>query len=270
MMLGERYLNVLRSVLAGATSDLSTIGQGMANCLTPKAECRGFNALPEDILSSLVSVMRKHPGAKVSGLKGVWGIARADIMVYFASFADMHNLPEVDKFSRFAPESVRVVEMIERRAKEFNKPLSLDQQLEIALDVTNGDFTKAVLALAIGTRVMARSEDKRIVDDLEISRERMENWKKCVKAFGYGEGQEDTAGDTYHFWHGVLAGMSREEEIDTEIVRLGKQFFCDLIYTNTANATEILRHNLFRKEGKTHWVLDMLGYNVGRAFMQMI
>lgn len=269
-MIAERYLDVLSSVFTGARGDLSIIGQEMASNLTPKAECRGFNALPEDILPSLDLVIRRHSGAKVSGLKGDLGVAKAEIMVYFASFADMHNLPEVDKFSRFAPESVRVVEMIEQRAEKSNNPLSLGQQLEIALGVTNGDVTKAVLALAIGTRAMARSEDRRIVDGLEISRERIKNWKKCVKAFGYGEGQEDTAGDTYHFWHGVLAGMSREEKIDTKTICRVKQFFCDLIYTNTAKATEILRHKLFRKEGETHWVADIVGYNLGRAFMQMI
>ncbi|OGM21140.1 hypothetical protein A2714_04885 [Candidatus Woesebacteria bacterium RIFCSPHIGHO2_01_FULL_38_9] len=262
----ERYLNVPVAVGIGAACDLPTLTYEVGSHLASQTECHGFNPLPEDILSDFDLKISKREGVRASGLKRDFGITRADIMIYFASFVDVHRLPEVDKLLKFEPESVKLIENVEQLAKN-GSPLSLSEQLEVALDETDNDITKAVLALAIGTRAMARGVDNRLISSTQIDKDRMENWKDCVKAFGNADELEDSAGDTYHFWHGVLTGMSRQEAVDPAPICRAKQSLCDFIYNRTALATEFFRHRVYGKNGNTHELVDRLGYEVGRAFM---
>lgn len=265
----ERYLHTACAISVGIRSDLPPHIQEVAAKLTPNGVCKSFNPPPEDILSELDLVLQNQD-IRVSGLKKELGITRADIMIYFASFVDVHKLPEVNKFSEFTPLAIRVIEQIEQVAKKWRRSLSVGEQLRIALGETKNDLTRAVLVLAIGTRAMARGVDNRVLVNTKIDRRRMEDWKAYIKPFGFAEGLlEDPAGDTYHFWHGVLAGMSRQEEVDPIGIRFFKQLVCDLIYENTALATELLRHKVCRKDGKTHEMVDRVGYEVGRAFMAL-
>ncbi len=261
----ERYFKVPVAVGIGVSCDLPPLTYEVGGHLVSQSECHGFNPLPEDILSDLDLKISKREGIRASGLKKDLGITRSDIMIYFASFVDVHDLPEVDKFLIFEPESVNLIETVEDLAK--NGPLSLAEQLDIALDRTDNDITKAVLALAIGTRAIARGVDNRLISSTQIDKDRMENWKGCIKAFGNSEELEDSAGDTYHFWHGVLTGMSRQEKVDIAPICRAKQSLCDFIYNRTASATEFFRHRVYGKKGNRHEIVDRLGYEVGRALM---
>lgn len=69
--------------------------------------------------------------------------------------------------------------------------------------------------------------------DLLFSRNRLWEWKRRVSNFGINGQVENSAGDTYHFWHAVLAGItgiSREEDTDSPPARIVKQIICDLTY----------------------------------------
>lgn len=264
----ERYFDLPVVVLSGARGNLPEKQQEIAMKLTPQESCRSFNTLPECILGELDDTLKNNAQEiKITTLKKDLGFSRAEVMEYIGSFSDFHKLKAVEKFSNYSKLGQRIVEEIENTYKETNSSLALSDQLGVALQEADGDLTKAVLGLSLGARAMARGADIRLLPDLEITEDRMLNWKNCIKAFGLGEGWEDTAGDNYHFWHAVLSGMSRQEKTDFFPFRVTKQQVCDFIYERTAWATNFLRYKLCKKEGNTHETIAKLGYSIGRAFM---
>ncbi len=267
-MIVERYKRIPISIVSGMRADLESNKQELAQVLLSKDNCRGFNLLPENVLDQVMSVLEKRK-VRFQGLKKDFGISRSLILLYFASFSDFHNLRDVEQLSEFARKSIEVIENIEKESRSKNSPLDLVKQLEIALESCDNNLVEAVLALAIGTRAMARGADSRILPNYPINKERIKNWKTCLKAFGWNDDLQDPAGDTYHFWNCVLAGISSNEKVDPWLVRLFKQGICEIIYKNTSLATEVLRYKICGKKGKIHPEVDYLGYEIGKALIYL-
>jgi hypothetical protein len=264
-----RYFNVVAAIGSGAIGHLAKVNSEISEIKIPQRECHSFNPQVGEMLDELNSVIQKQDNLRVSNLKGDLGLSRASIMAYYSTFTGWENIPDMDIFRSQKFASVKVIEEIESKYEESGSPLSTKDQLEIALRIAEGDLTKAVLLLAISSREMARGEDVILSPDLQLTKARMLSWKKCIKAYGYADKYEDTAGDNYHFWHGVLAGMSREEEVDSGLSREVKQYLCDAIYPNAATAVLLLRYKLMRKKGEGHRVIDRMGYEIGRAFWEL-
>ncbi len=184
------------------------------------------------------------------------------------SFADHHNLEEVEKFSVFSDGALKVINAIKNEFNKTNLSVGIGRQLELALDVSEDNLTLAILYLALGTRAIARGLDHRLFKDAQQKTKNKipESFRNVVRAFGYGEEGEDPQGDTYHFWHGVVAGLSREEEADPFLIREIKGRCLDWIYTNSANTVSFFRDRLILKRKlDNHRTVDLLGYSVGRA-----
>lgn len=226
-----------------------------------------FNPLPDLLLEEFIKVVEEINASRPPLADQV---KKREILQYYSAFADSHNLEFPPYFSHLAQISSDIASHIEQIAV-INGPLTLIHQLKIALELTQNNLTDAVGALAITTRALARGQDTRITPNLNINEERMKNWKNCLAHFGYNDElctNPDPAGDTYHFWEAVWAGLRSQDERDSSPYNLLTAILCDQIYLNTAPITDILRHKLCQQKGETHSNIDILGYHIGRALWE--
>jgi hypothetical protein len=262
----NRYLNVFRSLYHGVTSPADEHFKKIIDTQLCMTECSKYNPQPEDILPEIVKVIDSHPNTKMSRLKADLGVSRADIMTLYVSFTDHHK---IDCVGIIKPHIINTGFLIEEIKEQFNKtgaPLGISEQLEISLNLASHDISKAVLALSLATRMVARNLDSRLMD-IKLTDEEIFAWKHIFAPFGFGKGFEDTSGDTYHFWFGIMAGISREEKSESGILNNTKQLICDLTYPYTSMASDILRHKIYLgiNSWNTHDMVDKIGYHTGRA-----
>ncbi len=99
-------------------------------------------------------------------------------------------------------------------AKSSSGPLSLSQQLDLALDTTDGNVHEAVWRLFVTARQYSRWYDQEsIIGMPEISKplaiDRMVGWSSSVMALKpYQPGvNQDTSGDVYYVWTHALAKL---------------------------------------------------------------
>ena len=254
-----RYPNVVRSVVAGARSPLPPDLQHIASVdmsVTVSSLC--LNQIVDEF--ALVTSDRQIVCTR---MRKDLDLTRSDVLIYFSAFADSHSLPINKSFRQptLVPEIIAAIET-EHQRKE--RSVGLSEQLEFALDRADNDLTHAVLGLAVGTRAIARGQDTRLVPELEINRRRLFNWKFCVAPVGFEGATEDHVGDTYHFWHGVMAGMSTYDTEFPKAVCHAKSFVCEQMYGLTAAATKVLRYRVNKHTGRVHEASDKMGFAVGK------
>jgi hypothetical protein len=268
MIENRRYFNALKAIYSGVTSPADAEFKNVVDTHIPQTECSKYNPPLEEVLPEIVRVIESQQNIKMPRLKGDMGISRADAMTLYASFTDHHNIDKIDKFKPHLTVANTLIKEIENQFSKTNSPLGISEQLNMALNFSSGDITLAVLNLSLASRMVARNLDSRLLN-IKLSEEEIFYWKHLFAPFGYGKKSEDPAGDTYHFWFAMLAGISREEKFDLVGVNNVKQLICDLIYPNTAWACEVVRHRLYlgMKTWATHEVLDRIGYETGRALV---
>jgi hypothetical protein len=265
-MLAERFFpDTFRASIASVRSYPKNLQQ-IADEVGDKAPV--YNVAPELLFDEVLSVANpKSVDVSLLELKSRGNILKRDIYNYYVAFSDQHYARFPSRFT--ADERPGdLVNAIEKESLETARPLTVGRQLEIAMDLSGGELGNAVKILAQATRQMARGMDSRITPNLQVSEPRMLNWKKCVAPFGYQSEGNDSAGDTYHFWHGVLAGLSVAEAIDKGGMESIKGKTLNKIYENTAPITDFLRHRLFRKKGKPHGTIDILGLEIGKGLYE--
>lgn len=268
-MIPERYLSAVKAVSYGARAPYTDYSRKFVENRLEIGQIASFNPNFENVLDDLSGMLSSRK-CKISNLKKDLGITKADYLIYYMSFADWHNLNESDVFLPFAKGAIDTVKAIEDEVSRLNEPVGLTKQLELALNISDNDLTKATVFLALGTRAVSRGLDSRAIGDTYFEDDRTATWKTKVKAFGYGNKIEDSQGDTYHFWHAVVAGIGREEYIDSTLSRNLKKICCDLIYLNAAKVVGFLRNTMNLKlKSDTHESVDIIGYSVGRAFVSM-
>lgn len=259
----QKLLNTLASVKSGASFRYQPELQEIADTLTPSKECKSFNKAPLDLVYSLAFIAAE---TKVSGVKNDFKISKQDVIGFNASFTDYNEAKVNPLFYGFVKPCNDVICKIEQIYKTENRPVGVSEQLRIALSHTENNLSLAVITLAILTRQMARARENILLPNVVVNNKRMLNWKKCVKPFGIIPGDQDSAGDTYHLWGEMLAGMSCGEMCDHRLVRTGKAELCGAVHKGTAMATEILRYKMFGNNGKTHNKIDRLGFEIGIIF----
>ena len=267
----DSYLNTFKSVILGITSPADDKLREIVDTQASRSECAKYNPPPEDVLPEIANVLNSRQNIKLSRLKSDLGIARSDVMTLFAGFTDNHNIDRVNVFLPYAKGSVLLINEIESVFKRKPSPLGISEQLETSLDLSANNISLAVIYLSLATRMAARNLDSRILG-VKLTDDAVFSWKQMVAPFGYEEKKfEDTAGDTYHFWFGVLTGISREEMFDSCLVNRPKQLVCDLTYPYAAKFSEIFRHNLYlgMRTWNVHETVDKVGYEVGRALADM-
>ncbi|HUC94772.1 MAG TPA: hypothetical protein VMR19_02130 [Candidatus Saccharimonadales bacterium] len=266
----DRYKKVIKSVYKGITSPADDNFKKIVDTRPPPFEHIKYNPLPEEILPEIIQSLESEQNIKLSGLKSDLGISRSEIMILYASFTDHHDIDRVGVFRPYVEGAMSLINIIEKMFRESEIPMGISEQLEMAMGISEGDISPAVISLSLATRMIARNSDFRILGT-RLSDESVYSLKRAFAPFGYGRGLEDATGDTYHFWFGTLAGISREENLDVGIVNSAKQLVCDVIYPYTAQASEILRHKLYlgMPTWNTHETVDRVGYQIGRALVNI-
>jgi len=220
-----------------------------------------YNPPPELILEEINGVLKeKNLSFPIPGKK-------RDILNYFVAFTDQHTSPLHPSLLSFAPQCERLLRKIMNASLRFQRPITLPEQLKLATETfPDLNFVEIIIPLSLTSRAAARNCDSRI--GIKVTEAEMEEWKTAVAPFGYNENTlDDPAGDTYHFWEAVLAGISvRAKRIN------GATFYeeitgriLEIIYRQTASLTNLIRYKIFKHEGTSHDTIDILGFEIGQA-----
>ena len=94
--------------------------------------------------------------------------------------------------------------------KATSHKVKLNEQLSLALDITNNDLLGALNVCWIGTRFMARGADQRAYPNLPVDAETIRDWNSQVAQFETynNSGLNDGPGDNYYFWTHAFAAMA--------------------------------------------------------------
>ena len=93
-------------------------------------------------------------------------------------------------------------------------PLTYNDQLALAMDMTGNDVTEALTLLCYASRQYARWLDGKMIDDMpdyteEEILEQMKEWRLTLLASKLNDGEfQDPAGDTYYAWTHALARVT--------------------------------------------------------------
>jgi len=263
MSLVEKGLNLSIATLKGASQEYP-----YSDTIYSNREVKKFrlaNPYPENILDEIYPIIKS---GQFTPLKFGLGIPKSEILIFHVAFSDQHKVPFSTGIASIAGSCHKLINQFETMFNSSEKrPISVREQLEIAMNMQNNNISKSIIALAIGTRAIARGCDRRLVPNLQITPERIKNWQNVVAPFGDDFHKEDSAGDTYHFWSSVLLGISASEKDGVYNKITGN--LTEFLARQTATATIAFRYNLFRKEGKTHELADILGFETGKAIAQI-
>lgn len=88
--------------------------------------------------------------------------------------------------------------------------VKLNEQLNIALDITGNDLLGATNLCWIATRFMARGADQRAYPNIFVDADVIRDWNSQLAQFEtYNDsGMNDGPGDNYYFWTHVFAAMA--------------------------------------------------------------
>jgi len=221
-----------------------------------------YNPPPELMLDEISRVLEQKPTACFPNPPE----KKRRVLNYFVAFADQHTHP-LPLFSSYAPPCRELLRRILDNSSQLQRPITIPEQLKIALETfPNFNLTEIIIILTITSRAAARNYDSRI--GIAVTPSEMEEWKTAVAPFGYNENTlNNPAGDAYHFWEAVLAGISVRikrinsanpyEEITSRIL--------ENIYRYAADLTGLIRHKIFKHEGSPHDTIDVLGFEIGQA-----
>jgi len=223
-------------------------------------EIRVSNLPESEIWNGLAEVIEKQGVMTMKKLRDL-GVKKLDFLTFYVNFCNTHQAkvrPEIFPTKEIS----KYVGEIQKKWLDTGRAQTINEQLELALEVNDGDLTKSLLVLASASRIMARNCDSRMTPGFRVTTREMKQWKRMVAGFQING--SDNVGDTYHFWEAVVAGVSvAESEGGLYQVMSGK--LCGMVYRLTEEATKIIRYGLGRQTGQVHEGVDWLGYEVGRA-----
>ena len=179
----ERYLDIPKSAYYGWRSPFPLSFQRIVNNHLNTKDCHGFNPDLENILDDIFSVIQKRK-LTIHQIKADLKISRADYLIYYVSFVDLHNFAEFQKLAVFSNGALNTIKSIEREYDKNHEAVGIAKQLEIALEISKNDLSLAALYLAIGTRAISRGLDFKLFGKKIFSDKEIESWNKKVKAFG--------------------------------------------------------------------------------------
>jgi hypothetical protein len=221
-----------------------------------------YNPSPDSMLEEISRVL-KQEATSVSPKPPE---KKRHVFNFIVAFADQHTSPLHSSFN-IPHQGKEFLEKILDVSRQNQRPLTIPEQLEIAIKAfPDNNFTETIILLAVTSRAAARNYDSRI--GIKVTPPEMEEWKTAVAPFGYNENTlNDPAGDTYHFWEGVLAGISvriKREENTTLYEEITGRIL-ETLYRQTAPLTNLIRYKICTHEGKPHDTIDILGLETGQA-----
>lgn len=127
-----------------------------------------------------------------------------DVFNTSIQFFDDHTAP--------LPETTLVpdndIQIYIERVRQTDRKLTIPEQFEILLDITDGHIVGACHLGMAASRIMARHLDKRAYPGILVSPEAMIDWNTRVAQFeDAGQVTGDGPGDTYYFWTHAFASL---------------------------------------------------------------
>lgn len=191
-----------------------------------------------------------------------WSFDKTDIHNLFrslVSFADDHMEPLSQKYFP-VDESHHLIKRVLRTSNLIDAPLSLPNQLDIALEITNGQLLAAGILCHSASRAIGRNRDQRIDSSFRFTSEEMKQWSASIARFDDAN-QYDPPGDTYHFWATFSMGMTLRRSFEQQPISsmaYGLLFYLGADITD-ASRRFVARNPLFYK----HKEVDRMGLKIG-------
>lgn len=188
--------------------------------------------------------------------------SRGRFLLTWMAFLDQHLL-DIDQTIFRTPEARNFVEEVIDTSDSKGRQVTVLEQFQIAMRQGENQFMRSLLLAHSGSRAIARGSDNRasfpyVLKDLQ-------KWEDCVGYFPYSlDGYGDPAGDTYHFWGQVVAGIlaTRTKNLADHLWRP----VYNLLFPNSAFFVKTLRsaeHNV-PNDIFFHQAIDRVGFDIGK------
>lgn len=258
---------------------------GLAGVIGNDPKPRGFNEMLKDSYRTS-DVQYRSPRASSNPPLEILEAEMCDLALVFGDNGDINKLPWTEErfsqglhlatmvafldqhqqpipYEQIVPDLSReFVDRIRNLADIKDRQITLAEQFDVALGVTDGSILGSALIAHSGARSIARRSDTRADPRFNYSNQEVMHWRDCVASFEAISGvYDDPPAETYHFWGTFVAGLLSEHH-DRFRDRLFNPIYRKL-YTNAAEITEVLRFKIARKNGVTHKHADVLGYHLG-------
>lgn len=188
--------------------------------------------------------------------------SRGRFLLIWMALLDQHRLG-IDQTIFRAPEARNFVEEVIDTSDSKGRQITVLEQFEIAMRQGENQFMRSLLLAHSGSRAIARGSDNRagfsyVLKDLQ-------KWEHCVGYFPYSlDGYGDPAGDTYHFWGQIVAGI-----LATRIKNLADRLWSptyNLLFPNSSFFVKTLRKPEYNAPNDIffHQAIDRTGFNIGK------
>ena len=158
------------------------------------------------------------------------------------------------------------VEKFIASVKSTTGPVTLRDQLTIALDITSNDILGAINLCWISMRLMARGADQRAYPNVFVDEAELRRWNQQISRFELiGESEKnDGPGDNYYFWTSVFAIIAFSSG-----GFMGK--VAQLIFARGTKIMTFVRNRIARKKPNmtTHEPASSLGIKVGHMLLSL-
>ncbi|HEX7042903.1 MAG TPA: hypothetical protein VF189_06645 [Patescibacteria group bacterium] len=233
-----------------------------------------YNPKGEEIAANLVELTHKallEKDSQDSLLSIPWSTRRgfrvekvhpSRLASSLIAYADSQGKKLADEYFPTA-EIKEFLNEVKNKAQENEKPLTVPEQFEVALNLTDNNPLAASILAHSAYRAIARVKDTRISPDLEFSLDEMMDISRSTADFYTNDSpSRDPLGDTYHWWASHTAGLGftlSKENFPKTSRMLTWMFY------NSAAITTFVRKTILHKTNLAnhHKDVDRQGLQVG-------
>ncbi|GEM_PF-5287001 len=256
--MGVERLNGYILAIVTAPYALSAYPQGLERVIYEDIDYGNRNVvynppweeLEKQILASTASALHQPPSEL--------GLTKANTLALIMAFTDTHenHFPAAFINNEILP----VVSSILNLANNEDRTVTVPEQFQLILEQSRNNVLLALMRATLVNRVMARAWDAKLVLGFKPTNDLMGYWRKAISPF---ENYSDPPGDTYHLYEAALLGYVSTYQPENLYHTLTAGF-AGFLLRYTPEITEILRHKLAGRNGKTHGDIDSIGFNLGQ------
>jgi hypothetical protein len=233
------------------------------------AELRLPVNVEEDLLGEVTKITedRRLAELPIDYSKTYWNPTQSyrhsEVLTVVSQYIDFHlySLP-----TTVLPPENDVKEFIDR-LKESDRPTTIPQQLDIALDIAGNNIVGAANIGFIATRHMGRSYEQRAYPNIQVGPEEIKDWNNKVAQFEVydQEQRHDGPGDTYYFWTHLFGALAYSALGDTKA-----QVLQGLLAKGTPLMRTVRTYIAKRPTETPHEEASVIGRNLGLALAESI
>jgi hypothetical protein len=150
--------------------------------------------------------------------------------------------------------------------KSSSDKVKLNQQFNLALNITENNLLGAANLCWIATRFMGRGADQRAYPNILMNAQEVRDWNNALAQFETynNSGKNDSPGDTYYFWTHVFAAMVFSDQ--------GlENMLAQLAFSHGTKIMEMIRKHIAKKQPNitAHEPASELGRTIGLALTSL-